>query len=78
MIPSKLDTLFFTPFSICSGDIVNYMENHKRQEFGILRRSVKEEPELALLSSKENTGPAPESEFQRSILKVQDNWDQRT
>ena len=37
-----------------------------------------EEPELALLSSKENVGPAPESEFQRSILKVQDNWDQRT
>ena len=31
-----------------------------------------EEPELALLSSKENIGPAPESEFQRSVLKIQD------
>ena len=47
MIPSKQDTLFLIPLSICSGDIVNYMENHKRQEFGILSRSVKEEPKLA-------------------------------
>ena len=47
MIPSKPDSLFLIPLSICSGDIVNYMENHKRSEFGILSRSVKEEPKLA-------------------------------
>ena len=47
MILSKPDTLFLILLFIRSGDIVNYMENHKRQEFGLLRRNVKEEPELA-------------------------------
>ena len=47
MILSKPDTLFLILLLIYSGDIVNYMENHKRQEFGLLRRNVKEEPELA-------------------------------
>lgn len=54
--------------------IINLTEVHLEPTLNVQT----EEPELALLSSKENTGPAPESEFQRSILKVQDNWDQRT
>ena len=54
--------------------IINITEVHLEPTLNVQT----EEPELALLSSKENTGPAPESEFQRSILKVQDNWDQRT
>ena len=54
--------------------IINLTEVHLEPTLNVQT----EEPELALLSSKENIGPAPESEFQRSILKVQDNWDQRT
>ena len=54
--------------------IINLTEVHLEPTLNVQT----EESELALLSSKENTGPAPESEFHSGILKVQNKWDQRT